>query len=329
MKSVKTPQIIEYVWIDGKGGLRSKVRVLHDSPFEKIPEWNYDGSSTYQTSEDGNTEIILQPCAYYKNPFFDNNTTNILVLCDTYDISMNPLSSNSRYKAKKIFDQKFDEEPWFGLEQEYYIMGNCSPFDPNGKHYCGTQLNTIQRNITQEHLSACIKAGIKISGMNAEVAPNQWEFQVGPCNGISAGDDLYMARYLLERIAEKYNTTIFYHPKPFPTLSGSGCHINFSTASTRHDNGLHTIYEYIGRLEKNHTKHILNYGEDNQQRLTGKHETANYNVFSWGIGTRNTSIRIGNATCKDKKGYFEDRRPAANIDPYIATSLIFETCCLD
>jgi glutamine synthetase len=50
--------------------------------------------------------------------------------------------------------------------------------------------------------------------------------------------------------------------------------------------------------------------------------------FIWGIETINTSVCIPNLTQKDGDGYFEDRRPAANIDLYLATSTIAETCCL-
>ena len=67
------------------------------------------------------------------------------------------------------------------------------------------------------------------------------------------------------------------------------------------------------------------YGNHNHLRMTGKHETASYNTFSFGVADRGASIRIPRETEKNKKGYFEDRRPASNMDPYIVTSLIFET----
>jgi glutamine synthetase len=329
MFKTRSQAVAEYIWIDGEGNLRSKTRVLQQSSTTNIPEWNYDGSSTFQANENKDTEIILKPCAYYLNPLRTiPKCDSILVLCETYDNEGNPTPSNKRQNAKKIFDCKPEEEAWFGLEQEYYIIPKTND-TLTGKHYCGTQLNSIQRKIVEEHLSACLAANITISGLNAEVAPDQWEFQIGPCVGIQAGDELYIARYLLERIAEKYDCKISYNPKPFQDLSGSGCHVNFSTTSTRNENGLDIIYDYINKLEKNHSKHVINYGVDNIKRLTGKHETASYDSFSWGIGTRNTSIRIGNATYKEKRGYFEDRRPAANIEPYIVTSQLFKTCCID
>ena len=71
------------------------------------------------------------------------------------------------------------------------------------------------------------------------------------------------------------------------------------------------------------------YGEGNEQRMTGAHETANYSTFTHGIANRGASVRIGNETYNNKKGYFEDRRPSSNCDPYIVSSKIFETTCLE
>lgn len=339
--SANPSTIVEYIWIDGHGLLRSKTRCLKTSGrhlnYEEIPSWNYDGSSTFQLTCENNTEIILKPCRSYINPLRDiPRTNNIIVLCDTYDISGNPTLSNTRYNSKIIFDEIIDKDPWFGLEQEYYMISDIKFEETykinqynNGYHYCGIKLDNIQRQIAEEHLAACIKAGITISGLNAEVAQNQWEFQIGPCEGIKAGDDLYVSRYLLERIAQKYNYRIEYNPKPDTNESGSGCHVNFSTIETRNENGIDYIYKYIEKLQCKHCLHKKDFGKDNEKRLTGKHETCDHNIFTWGIGSRNTSIRIGNQTYNEKKGYFEDRRPGANIDPYIVTSQMFKTCCSD
>jgi glutamine synthetase len=177
---------------------------------------------------------------------------------------------------------------------------------------------------------ACIHSGLQISGINSEVSEKQWEFQIGPCEGILAGDHLIIARYLLEKIAEKYDVRINYHPKPDKNINGSGCHINFSTFKTRDDeDGIEEINRCIKCLSENHEELIKVYGNNNDLRLTGFHETSSYNKFSWGVGTRNTSVRIPNQVIRDNGGYFEDRRPASNIDPYLATSNLFKVCYLD
>ena len=350
--------VCEYIWIGGNGELRSKTRVL-DKNFglspNNYPLWNYDGSSTNQVNDNtnhNNTEVILKPVKIYCNPLVDMNFFSslynrhfyYLVFCETYDIDNTPLPTNTRYTAKLIFDKKNEEEPWYGLEQEYFMRlpikyANSytlsendyekeSLLSANGEYYCGTSLGNIQRTIVEQHLNACLYCGLKISGINAEVSPQQWEFQVGPCVGINSGDELYMARFLLERIAEKYDVGISYDPKPCADINGSGCHTNFSTYKMRDVNGINEIYRCIKKMDNKHNEHIKIYGLNNHKRLTGIHETSSSDNFSFGVGTRHTSIRIPNQVEKDKRGYFEDRRPGSNIDPYLVTSKIFDTCCL-
>jgi glutamine synthetase len=185
----------------------------------------------------------------------------------------------------------------------------------------------LERVIAEEHMQLCLHSSLNLSGINAEVAPGQWEFQIGPSEGIRAADELILARYLLERVATEHGATISYEPKPNPHLNGSGCHVNFSTVQTRQEGGFETIEQvYMPRLEQGHPEYIQVTGDGNEARLTGHHETSSHTRFTWGVGTRNTSVRVGNRTAKDKKGYFEDRRPAANMDPYAVTSLLLKQC---
>ena len=324
------PIILEYIWIGGNGELRTKTRVVDNISNLNTLTWNYDGSSTRQSSSTENTEIILKPIKLYNNPLTYNHISKLL-LCDTYNIDGTPHETNNRFNALNIFNQKQEYVSWFGLEQEYFMMH--PEWDINvsqGKYYCGIgNKSPVERLIAEQHLIACLNIGLSISGINAEVANKQWEFQIGPCEGIIAADQLYVARYLLERIAEQNEVSICYDPKLFKDINGSGCHTNFSTKFTREENGILEIYKYIDKLKLKHAEHMEVYGKNNKDRLTGHHETASYDAFSYGIGTRNTSIRIGNDTYKEGKGYFEDRRPAANMDPYLVTSRIFQTCCLD
>jgi glutamine synthetase len=319
--------VTEYIWLDADNNFRSKMRVTDDKT-SYCELWNYDGSSTNQATTES-SEIILKPVCTLNHPFIDGK----LNICATYDINNNPLINNYYHNAKEIFNDEYYLHPWFGLEQEYFIYKDDKPLGYNDNksniYYCShINQHPLGVKIAHEHLTACIKAGIKISGINAEVVPGQWEFQIGPVEGINAGNHMMAARYLLERIAIKEGVTINYHPKPINDSNGSGCHVNFSTKQMREDNGYEIILDAVFKLEKNHDYHMIHYGKDNNKRMTGHHETASYSEFTWGVGSRNTSIRIGYDTFKNKKGYFEDRRPASNIDPYLVTSLIFKTCCL-
>jgi len=332
---------LEYIWIDSCNSLRSKTKVLYDSNIKKIvlnniPLWNFDGSSTGQASGN-NSDVNLIPRALFNNPFRDNSS---LVLCDVYDSNLLPLQSNTRHKANEKFNSKLQEEPWFGLEQEYFIMRGLVPLgytsnSSQGKYYCGVgQNNIFERKIVEKHLDYCLKAGIKISGINAEVAPGQWEFQVGPLLGINAGDHLWIARYILERLGEEDGLVIDFSPKPLKgEWNGSGCHTNFSTKNMREGtsdtSGIIFIREGIDKLSKKHKEHMEVYGENNRERMNGKYETSNYDVFTSGESNRGASTRLGFDTLKNNCGYFEDRRPSSNCDPYLVTSKIFETICLD
>lgn len=336
--------LVEYIWLDCNKELRSKTRVYNKciNNIDEVLEWNFDGSSTGQASGK-DSEIILKPCALFNDPFRDTNDK--LVLCDTYYSDGISLENNFRYWANDIFNSKLEEEPWFGLEQEYFIINPSTNkplgFPPNGEpkeqgqYYCGVGTGkAFGRNIADEHLKCCIKAGIKISGINAEVAPGQWEFQIGPCVGIEEGDHLWVARYLLHRVCENYNVFVTFDPKPVKgNWNGSGCHANYSTKKMRNgsdkNNGLYYIDNAIEKLSKKHIEHMKIYGENNQERMTGMHETASYDKFTDDIANRRCSIRRGNDTVKNKCGYFEDRRPASNCDPYLVTGILFKTTIID
>jgi len=230
-----------------------------------------------------------------------------------------------------------EHEPWFGLEQEYTMLDlNDRPYGwppngypaPQGPYYCGVGAGkVVQRDIVEAHYRACLYAGIKISGINAEVMPAQWEFQVGPCVGIEMGDQLWVARYLLHRIAEEFGVKISVHPKPIPgDWNGAGLHTNFSTKEMRDpENGMKAIEAAIQKLGTRHAEHIAVYGEENEKRLTGKHETGRIDQFTYGVANRGSSIRIPREVAAKGYGYFEDRRPASNADPYQITGIIMET----
>lgn len=319
----------EYIWIDGFNKLRSKTKVCWDGI---ISDWNYDGSSTGQATGD-KSEVILKPCALFCDPF--RGGSNKLVLCSTYDTEGNALLTNHRHSAAEIFEKYSSDKPWFGLEQEYFIWdkeNDCpygyKPDIEQGRFYCSVgSNNAFKRDIVEEHLMRCIQAGIKIGGINAEVAPGQWEFQIGICEGIEAADHLWVARYILERISETHGVSINYHPKPIMDgeFNGSGCHINCSTEKMRVRGGLTDIYLAINKLFDKHDEHMKIYGSHNDLRMTGKHETASYDTFTYGIADRTASIRVGNETVANECGYFEDRRPGSNIDPYKATSKLIDT----
>jgi len=333
--------MLDYVWIGGNNELRSKTKVVDKevTDIKEVSIWNYDGSSTAQ-AVGTDSEVMIIPRALYNDPFRGN--PHKIVLCETQKPDGTYLENSHRHWAKQQFDTKLDEVPWFGLEQEYFIIDpktkeplGYNKNDTQGQFYCSAGAeNSFGRIVSEEHLKACIYAGIQISGTNAEVAPGQWEYQIGPCTGIDQGDQLWVSRYLLIRIAEKYGVSIDITPKPLKgDWNGSGCHANYSTLNMRlgdgDKTGLDFINEAIEKLSKKHMEHMEVYGEDNAERMSGQHETAGFDKFSIGIANRGRSVRIGNDTINDKQGYFEDRRPGSNCDPYLVTGMLFKTTIVD
>lgn len=256
---------------------------------------------------------------------------------------MKPANTNFRHFAVQIFEAVKDEHPWFGIEQEYSLLETKNKFaikplgwpsqgfpGAQGPYYCSVGAsNCFGRAIMDAHYKACLYAEIKISGSNSEVMPGQWEYQVGPCEGVEVGDQLWISRYMLQRVAEDFNVSVSFEPKLFKDWNGAGCHTNFSTKDMREGNGgMDYIYGLLKKLAPKHNLHLQLYG-DNSKRLTGHHETSSRDVFSYGVGNRGASVRIPTTTAHQKKGYIEDRRPASDIDPYIVGALICDSALLE
>ena len=333
--------IVEYVWIGGSGeDLRSKSRSFpgkHPKTFSDCPEWNFDGSSTGQ-APGNDSEILLRPVAMYRDPF--RRGIHKMVLCECYKVDGTPAPANTRAAAVPVFEKVKDQHPWFGMEQEYSLLTRFKrPLGwptggfpgPQGPYYCGNGVDKVfGRSFVEAHYKACLYAGIQVSGINAEVMPSQWEFQVGPVEGISMGDQLVMSRFIAYRLGEFFRLDISLDPKVIPgDWNGAGCHCNFSTQAMRDKGGLKTIVECVEKLKPRHKFHIARYGVGNERRLTGAHETASIDVFTYGVADRGASIRIPRETDKNGCGYAEDRRPASNCDPYVVTRLLMQTMLLD
>ena len=323
--------IAEYIWIDGDYNLRSKTKIF-EHPFKSnpthesdFPKWNFDGSSTGQ-SQTKDSDLVLNPIYFKPNPIHYKQNSYV-VLCE--------VEGTTEYSnLMKTHNKTRNEEPWFGIEQEYIMLdrkGKLYGIDDteqikSNRYYCSVgYVNPVCREIMNEHMIICIDAGIKICGINTEVTPSQFEFQIGPLGPLEVCNQLWLSRYFLIRIAEKYNVRIEFHPKPFPELNGSGAHTNYSTKKTRDDNGIIEIYKMIDKLSKKHTEHIEVYGRHNELRLIGTNETANINEFKYGECDRTSSIRIPINVSEEKKGYLEDRRPASNMNPYLVVHKILET----
>ena len=330
---------LEYIWIDGTEDapqLRSKTKVVEhgewDGSVANCPVWGFDGSSTNQAPGD-NSDCVLKPVRLYENPMEKHDS--YLVLCEVWNVDGNPHSSNFRFPLDEIHSQHSKEDIWVGIEQEYTLYKDKRPLGwpshgtppPQGDYYCGRNKGEW---IARKHMDLCISAGLKISGINSEVMLGQWEYQIGADDPLRISDDLWIARWLMEKLCDKYDVVVTLNPKPEDgDWNGAGAHTNFSTKAMREKDGDMVIHKAIKKLEEYHEQHIAVYGHGNERRLTGMHETCPINRFHWGVSDRGASVRVPEQVAKNGKGYFEDRRPASNCDPYLVCHKLVETICGD
>ncbi len=328
---------LEYIWLDGykpTQSLRSKTKIEPDfsGRVEDAPIWCFDGSSTEQANG-SNSDCLLKPVAVFPDP---DRMNAFLVMTEVLNADGTPHESNGRATIDEADD---DEDFWFGFEQEYFLWdpeSNLPPGFPHGgfprpqgPYYCSVgAMNAYGREVVEDHLDICLEAGLNVEGINGEVAAGQWEFQVFAKSAKRAGDETWIGRYLLERTAEKYGLSIEWHPKPLghTDWNGSGMHANFSNSAMHESGQQETFTKICDQFGKNVQRHISVYGAENDQRLTGKHETQAINEFSYGVSDRGASIRIPITTVEDGwKGRLEDRRPASNADPYKVAAAIVKT----
>lgn len=342
---MNTINFAEYLWVDGARPtqqIRSKARVIRvpaNPQPEDFPEWSFDGSSTGQ-ADGRDSDCTLVPVRVCQDPF--RGEGSFIVLCEVKSPDGNHHASNQRARLReRLNDAGSAVDPWLGFEQEYTMFRDGRPLGfpddglpgAQGPYYCGVgSENIFGREIAEAHAEACITAGILFYGINAEVMPGQWEFQIGyrgidgeSCGALRVADDVWVARYLLNRVGEQYGVRISLDNKPIKgDWNGAGMHTNFSTSYTRDPHfGIDAIHAIVAALETKHAEHIAQYGDRLDERLTGDHETCDINTFKYGVAHRGASIRIPHPVAQKGCGYLEDRRPGANADPYrVAMCLI-------
>jgi len=328
---------LEYIWIDGTEDapqLRSKTKVVEshewDGSVAQCPVWGFDGSSTNQAPGD-DSDCVLKPVRIYENPLEKHSSH--LVLCEVWNTDDTPHETNTRWKLYELIDGGINDEPWFGFEQEYTLYKDRKPLGwpeggepaPQGDYYCGRNAG---EHIAREHMDMCIETGVGIAGINSEVMLGQWEYQIFGKDPYKVTDDMWVARWLMEKICDRHGASVSLDPKPVGgDWNGAGCHTNFSTKGMREEAGVFDINKAIKKLEPLHNGHIDVYGSGNEKRLTGEHETCPITEFRWGVSDRGASVRIPWQVAKDGEGYLEDRRPSANCDPYLVAWRLIKTIC--
>jgi len=337
--------IAEYIWIDGASPtqkLRSKTKILPSldgaPQLSDFPGWVFDGSSTGQ-AEGNASDCLLEPVRFIPDPIRGDDC--YLVLCEVQNPDGSAHSSNKRAQLRRVLDAGAGEtDSWFGYEQEYTLYRGSSPLGfpserrypaAQGPYYCGVGADEVYgRDLVEAHFMACLDAGLLVTGINAEVMPGQWEFQVGGPGGdaLTAGDHLWFSRWILYRMGEDIGVSATLDAKPVPgDWNGAGMHTNFSTAAMRAEGGIEHINAAIARMSQRIEEHLAAYGSGYEMRLTGHHETCRYDEFKAGVSDRTASIRIPAPVAANGCGYLEDRRPNANACPYEVATVMLQTAC--
>jgi len=326
--------IADYIWLDGSNDIRCKTRVLNldNYSIQNIPEWTMIGSNTKQSTEQ-NPILLLKPCKIFPNPFY--NEVSFIVLCEVYTISNTGKHIAHATNVRSQFKEYLNIngaiiKPEYEITQEYYILTNININDPKKQgeqHYCGVIPGLVNfRRLADMHIQYCIRAKLSITAGYPEGGLNQWAFTIGPEKDLECADQLIVARFILYKLAENLDVMISFHPCPFgKELKGSACHVGFSTLQTRLPTGYNEIMRIIGKLEKSHDEYIMGCGDDTKKRLNGEYGSSVANNFCHGVNSINTSISIPMETFINKSGSFQDRRPSANMNPYIICQLLFLT----
>ena len=231
----------EYIWIDGTeptARLRSKTKIMDGKG--DLPIWGFDGSSTNQ-APGKNSDCVLKPVFSCPDPV--RGGSDVLVMCEVLLTDMTPHPTNTRAQLCPVAEKFANQAPLFGIEQEYTFFEDGRPHGfpvggfpaPQGFYYCGVGADEVfGRPVVERHHDLCLQAGLSLSGINAEVMPGQWEFQVGPLSPLEVSDQLWMARWLLYRVAEDFGISATLDPKPVQgDWNGAGAHTNFSTKAMR------------------------------------------------------------------------------------------------
>lgn len=338
-----------YVFVDGSlEKVRAKTKTLDFEPkrAEDCPEWTFCALGSGQWPDAGpKSEAYLVPVALFRDPFFGGR--NKIVLCEVLQYDRTPMKTNTRRSCSQAMQKAADQEPWFGIEQEYVLTENdghplqwprhaSQTIKPLGPYFYGVGAGvTAGRYVSDAHYKACTYAGVKMAGTNCEGILSQWEYQVGPLPGVEAADHLWVSRYILERVAEDFGLLVNLDPMPFPQGNwlGSAMHANFSTKATRGDGGIRAIRAAIGKLESNADALLSKYDtsilKPNKRRIESGMLCSPSSQFSSDACSKVVSVRIPLSVVQAGKGYFEERRPGGNADPYTVCEALVRTVCLD
>lgn len=338
---------VEYFWVTAKNDAVSKTKIV-DFPTKPtvpsdFPAFYADASSVFGVpfadlglyDPATNADCKLHPVRMAPFPFRSGYPGgSYLVLCEVLNHQDDtPHPTNTRAALRAVMKEVAAQEPWIGIEQEYRLWAV-------EKGDAGDTLNELTtgqgQRFVDEHMLACVQAGIPFVGSNREALTDCWEFQVGGpgVDPLMAADQLWMARWLLYRVAETSGLAVDLDPAPAVGFwNGLSTHTNFSTKAMRTPKGGYAhIIAACEALKGAVDKHLAVYGEPEFSRRVAEHRPVSvpcrFTEFSYGVADRLASVRIPGHVAVRGHGYIEDRRPCVDADPYEVAKALLETICL-
>lgn len=332
MKSFKC----EYIWLsvrEAGARLNSKTRVLSALQVPTaatLPCWTFDDPTTGH-AVGLPSGCVLRPVRVWPDA---SRIHGYLVLCDVLYADGMPHESNVR--ATYEDDLNF----WFGFEQTYVLTQDGVPLGDGPRAYSKGEeagygsvgaRHLVAQAFVEDHLELCLACGLAVTGLHAGTTLGQWSFQLMGQGAKSAADDLWLARYLLLRVAERYQVQIALRPNiMLGEVVRTGMPTHFSSARMRSVGGEKYFKMILDELQKHHKDHMNSYGLEPKDCCPVLEGAQAIEAFSYGVGDRHAAIGIPLATLENGwKGYLEDRRPATNACPYMVTSKIMQAVSAD
>ncbi|MDA0849390.1 MAG: hypothetical protein O2827_06530 [Verrucomicrobia bacterium] len=306
--------VLEYICLDSESKFRSKT-VFSTKPIEEIEEVVVDSMMISNVVVESH-DIILVPVKCIKNPLIKDDK-HWLVMCEIRYPNGSIHKYNTRDPLQNLMREHSDYE--VALTQQFVLFNKEKK--PIGWHdgidlmkNYSSKLDYIQHSqeIIDELIENLLYVGIGISNIQMERMVSRWSVTFQRKSVLDACDELFLVRYLLQRLCGNKNVFVSFHPDPIKSSKiYSRCYLKLTSDKMRQENGILDIDRACKKLELKHLEQHKSLCQYN-----GKH-------FSYGQNSSRYDVVIHLDT--DNSGYLEDKRASGDCDIYVIAEKIIRT----